>query len=60
MLIKNEISKSDYDLYNGKSKNISNIVTNYPYYYSIKSNQYQQVNININLSPKYLLVNNPF
>ena len=60
MLIKYEISKSDYDLYNGKSKNISNIITNYPYYYSIKSNQYQQVNININLSIKYILGNNPF
>ena len=52
MLIKYEISKNDYDLYNGKNKNISNIISNYPYYYSIKSYQYQQVNIYLSTQNK--------
>ena len=58
MLIKYEISKSDYDLYNGKNKNESNIISNYPYYYSIKSYQYQQVNIYLTTQNK--LGNKPF
>ena len=58
MSIKYEISKSYYELYNGKNKNISNIMINYPYYYSIRANQYQQVNIN--LATKYILGNKPF
>ena len=58
IFIKYDISKSYNELDSGELMNISNTIANYPYFYSIKSNQYQQVNIN--LSTKYILGNNPF